>query len=652
MAITLGDAILWLRANADGLNQGLNDAESKTQGWAQKLGANIPKLLGGAVVAGTTAAIDGVAAIGTKAFQVSDEVRNAALAIQGDLGTTADEAQRLADLGLAVFGNNFAGSITEAAQAVGLVRQQLGDLGDADLQDATENAFRLRDAWGVDVSEGLSAARTLMENFGLTQQEAFDMLASGFQRGLNRSDDFLDTVNEYSIQFANAGASSAEFFGLLESGLAGGNLGTDKAADLFKEFFIRIQDGSKTTRGALEQLGLDAEILDGLSDGTYTAADAFGILTGAVANVEDPIQRAQIGVALFGTQFEDLGQSLGSLDLIPDAFESVTGAIDSVDARYQSFGAMWEGITRKGAVALRPLGDELLKIANEAMPYVEQAFAWMSDNLPGIISTSVEIVRTGVDFIKRLFSGELTQGLGDGLGAFQVVKDWIDENMPLIQQTIQTILGAIQRFWDEHGATIMRIVNRTFGMVQTTIESILGIVLGIVRAVMLAINGDWAGAWEELKNVTEIWLNAIKTILSTVLQNYVDLVLAIGPSLYNAGRAIIENLWQGISGRFDQLMTDARSKWQDFVDWLPGSEPKNASSPFRNLGQRGAAIVENLQAGLDRASLDLGGLAPMAAGGTGGSVVVNQYFGNGDATGVRSAARDGVLSAMRAQGMR
>lgn len=652
MAVTLGDAVLWLKANSEGLDKGLADAETKTKGWAGGLGGTITKLLGGAVVAGTAAAIAGVAAIGTKAFSVSNEVRDAALRIQGDLGTTADEAQRLADVGLAVFGNNFADSITEASDAVALVRQQLGDLNDADLQDATENAFRLRDAWGVDVAEGLDAARTLMENFGLSQQEAFDMLASGFQQGLNRSDDFLDTVNEYSVQFANAGASSAEFFGLLQSGLAGGNLGTDKAADLFKEFFVRIQDGSDTTRGALEQLGLDAEILDGIGDGTYTAADAFGILTGAVAGIEDPIQRAQIGVALFGTQFEDLGQSLGSLDLIPDAFENVNGAIDSVDARYQSFGAMWEGLSRQFAVALRPLGDELLSLANDAMPYVQVAFAWMSDKLPGIIDGAVQIVDGAVRFIAKLFSGELTAGLGEGLGAFQTVRDWIEENMPLIRQTVETVLRAIQAFWDKHGAAILRIVTIAFNSIQTAVNTILTVILGLIRVGMLLINGEWGAAWDELKRIVSVWWDGVKTLMGNQLEALKTIITEFGPILWDAGAALLDNLWGGLKSKWE----DVKKWWEEKTAWiaglLPGSEPKDPSSPLRGLSARGEAIIGNLQAGLDRASLNLGGIQPMVAGGTGGTVTVNQYFGNGDATGVRGAARDGVLSAMRAQGLR
>ena len=65
-----------------------------------------------------------------------------------------------------VFVNNFGESIGDATQAVGLVRQQLGELSDQELQDATQNAFRLADAFGADLPEVLNAVTVLTKEFG------------------------------------------------------------------------------------------------------------------------------------------------------------------------------------------------------------------------------------------------------------------------------------------------------------------------------------------------------------------------------------------------------------------------------------------------------------------------------------------------------
>lgn len=238
---------------------GLDDAQKEASSFRDRLSKTIGdgfKIAQAVAVAAAAAIAVAVIGIGVAAFGVSNDVATATANIQAELGTTAEESERLAAIAADVWGNNFAGSITEAAGAVGLIRQQLGDLADNELQRATENAFRLQDVFGVEVPESVDAARTLMEQFGLTSEQAFDFIAKGFQNGLNRSDDFLDTIGEYSVQFASGGADAGQFFSLLESGLQGGMLGTDRAADAFKEFRVRIQDGSDATAEALESIGI------------------------------------------------------------------------------------------------------------------------------------------------------------------------------------------------------------------------------------------------------------------------------------------------------------------------------------------------------------------------------------------------------------
>jgi TP901 family phage tail tape measure protein len=653
MSVSLGDAVLFLRANSDNLNKGLSDAEAKTKGWASSIGGSVGKLVGGAVVGGAVLAAGAIVGIGTAAFSVSQEIDTATKKMQSMLGITADEAQKLRDIAVGVFKNNFAGSITEAAEAVGLVKQQLGLLVDEDeLQGITKNAFRLKDAFGTDVTESVSAAKTLMENFGISSDKAFDLVTAGFQSGLDRSGDFLDTINEYSTQFASGGASAEQFFGLLQSGLGGGMLGTDKAADAFKEFRVRLQDFSDTTLQALTGLGFDAEkVYDDLADGTVSTAQVFDQVITALNNTDDANLRMLYGVGLLGTQFEDLGDSALSLELIPDYFEDIAGATAGLDVQYNTLGAAFEGFKRQALVALQPLGDELLKIANEVMPHVSAGFAWLSDKLPGIISGAVGFVREGVAFIQKLFASDLKEGLDSGLSRFQFVKDWIDENMPLIRQTIQTILTAIATFWRNHGDTIMSVVQRTFDTVMLVVDTILKSVLGIIRAVMLAINGDWEGAWNEVANVVGRILSTILTVVGNQMLSMVQLIVSIGPSLIGAGRALIENMWTGMSTGFTVLFSRARAKLQELRNLLPFSEPRDSTSPLRGLAKSGEAIVGQIQQGLDRASLNLNGMlsTPTAAGATYGNMTVNVY----GATDPTSTARavDNVLNTRRRRGI-
>lgn len=49
----------------------------------------------------------------------------------------------------------------------------------------TENAMTLEDTFDMDMSESLRGAEALMTHFGLTSEQAFDLLAAGAQNGFH-----------------------------------------------------------------------------------------------------------------------------------------------------------------------------------------------------------------------------------------------------------------------------------------------------------------------------------------------------------------------------------------------------------------------------------------------------------------------------------
>jgi hypothetical protein len=374
----LADAIVYLATDDKRLVSGLESAKNKTSAWASGLGGTVSKLMGGAALAGTTALAGSVAAIGVGAFNVSNDLRTATADMAASLGLPLEEAEKFGGAIKQIYGNNFGESITDVGVAVGEVTKQLElSASDPSLVNITEKALALRDSFDTGVNESVSAAKTLMENFGLTSDQAFDFIAAGYQKGLDRSGDFLDTVGEYSTQFSNGGASAEQFFSLMESGLQGGMLGTDKAADAFKEFRLRIQDGSDTTRKGLEMLGLNADqITRGLADGTMTVADAWTIVTDALRKTDDATVRMQAGAAVIGTQYEDLGDSfVDSVSLTKTALKDMEGATDKLQEKYKTFGNFFTGMWRRATVAISPLTDALLVVANGALPAIEEAFS-------------------------------------------------------------------------------------------------------------------------------------------------------------------------------------------------------------------------------------------------------------------------------------
>lgn len=593
MAATLGVATLETKVSLDGLKSGLDDAKGQTDGWFSDLAGNSAAALGGVVAGAAVGAVAAVGAIGVAAFGVSNDVATATANIQAELGTTAEEAQRLGDIATDVWGNNFAGSITEAAGAVGLIRQQFGDLSDNELQNATENAFRLQDVFGVEVPESVDAAKTLMEQFGLTSEEAFDFIAKGFQNGLNRSDDFLDTIGEYSVQFASGGADAAQFFSLLESGMQGGMLGTDKAADAFKEFRVRIQDGSDATAEALEMIGLSSEeISQQMADGSLTAADAFTMVVDGLNAIDDENIRMQAGVGLLGTQFEDLGtEGALALSLVGTELEDMTGAVGSLDAKYNTLGSAVEGYKRRALLALQPIGDVLLNVANSAMPLVNQAFAVFETTIAPAIETVAGVVQS--------FFNNLQEGMSP-LNAFieaiwdiaptEVLDALVrlrDEILPALvewfQTTIQPIINAAAQFVSFQDVLIVAagaLAAVVLPILGSLIASVVAVAAPIVAAIAVValLRTAWEQNWGGIQEKTQVALEFIQSIINTVVTGIQTFWAAHGETIMAAA----QTAWEFIQTYIDTALSVIDSVWQAFKaafegDWTGFGENLRAA---------------------------------------------------------------------------
>ncbi|MEZ4714312.1 MAG: phage tail tape measure protein [Caldilineaceae bacterium] len=689
----IGQLIVELVTDASKYESGLAGAEGATQGWAGRIAGVAGNALAVGVAGAATAAVAAVTAVGVAAFNVSRDTEAAANDIAASLGIPIEKAEEFADVAQRVYGNNFADSVGDAADAVKLLAQQIDGLGDDSpgLQRATEHAFALRDVFDVDVAESIDAVDTLMENFGLTSDQAFDLVTAGFQKGLNRSGDFLDTIGEYSTQFAEGGASAEEFFGLLESGLQGGVLGTDKAADAFKEFRLRINDGSDATREAVEQLFLSSEAADqffgDLQSGTTDAAGSFGQIIDALNEVEDPIERMQIGTALLGTQFEDLGDSAAlGLNLSKTAFADVEGAADSLNVKYETLGDFLAGMWRRTVVAVTPLTDKLLELANESVPYLEAAFESFEQNVVPAIESVTNAISTVYDFVSNLFTGdELSAGIGGNIEILDYFKEWFDTNLPLVQTLVETVLGLISGFWEAHGQQVMDTVTGFLDIVMTIIDTALKNILDLVTLTLQILTGDWEGAgetiqgiatrnWEAMKTIFDAGVKLVQDSVRLGMDTVVDIITGIAGRIREAGAGIVRNLQDGISAKWDELTSWFSSKLEALTSLLPFSPPRDSSSPLVRLPAAGEGIVNQIQAGINRASLNIDAIAPdlsglgaglglpalpdlaPAAAGNGSqaisvpiSITIN---GPADAATVSRGAEDGVLRAMRRVGLR
>ena len=187
-------------------------------------------------------------------------------------------------------------------------------------------------------------------------------------RDRDYSGELLDSISEYSVQFAKVGLDADDMFKIMEKGAETGAFNLDKIGDAVKEMSIRVVDGSATTAEGFAAIGLNADEMSAkFAAGGDSAKAAFEQTIAALASMDDPLAQSQAGVALFGTMWEALGPDVVTqLASIQDgAYATGDALAEMAGAKYDNLGSMLEGLGRTMENLLLPLGEALIPVITE-----------------------------------------------------------------------------------------------------------------------------------------------------------------------------------------------------------------------------------------------------------------------------------------------
>ena len=374
-------------------------AKSKVMELAIKIAGKVDKSLGTSTKAAnkqlatiqkaankvSTTMTAGLAAMGTGAIaatkylaDLGGEWQTATNQVAASTGAAGKELEGLRDVMEDVYAANYGDSVADVGDAVAMVNRNMANLDQNGLTAATEGALALRDAFEYDVAESTRAAEAIRKNFGSSAEEAFSLIAAGAQNGLDYSGELIDTINEYSSQFAKLGFDADGMFNILQAGADGTAWNLDKVGDAIKEFSIRAIDGSDTTVEAFASLGYNAEeLMATFAAGGEGANDAFFDVLDTLMAVDDQVERDALGVALFGTQWEDLG-----VEAMANASQAAYDTGDALEqinqVKYNDLDSALQGIGRQIEVALLPAADAMYQSLMSNMPEISAAIEEVS----------------------------------------------------------------------------------------------------------------------------------------------------------------------------------------------------------------------------------------------------------------------------------
>ena len=523
------------------LSSSFSDAAGSAVPLVGKIGELTSGLSGAQVAAiGAGAALIGIGALGVGAANDINSAANSFIAstdiaaeqskvLASGLEITIDNTERYKDIMEDIYKNNYGESFEDISAAMAEVHNNMRQLDDASLQNVTESAFALRDTFGYEVAESARAAQTLVEQFGISGEDAMNMIAAGAQNGLDYSGELLDSINEYSVQFEKVGLDADDMFSIFEAGAESGAFNLDKVGDAVKEMSIRVIDGSDTTKQGFELLGMNAdEMAQKFAAGGDTAKEAFRQTIDALAAMEDPIEQNTAGVDLFGTMWEDLGpEAVTALSDIQEGAYETSDAMNKIkDVKYDDLGSQFEELKRNVEVAIIPIGEALIPLlstlAESVLPVVTGVLGPLISQFVLLSEPMISLISSAVQPLITAFS--------------ELVTTAIQPLMPVIQALMSmfvSVMGGIS-------GTVISVVNNITNIFRNLIDFVKNV-----------FTGNWRGAWN---NVKEIFSNAVSGLAS----------------IFKAPLNAIVDAWNGLASSIGSI---------SIPEWVPGVGGNSYSLP-------------------------------------------------------------------------
>lgn len=477
---------------------------------------------------------DKIQDIGTKAMDAYTETENAVTKVNAYFGETGQAAEESANVIKSVYSDGVGESMDSVADAVLMVKKNLGDLSETDLTNLTQQAITLDELYGIDMNETLRGVNSLMQQYGLTAQEAMDYIVVGTQNGLDKTNELGDNLSEYAGKFSQAGYSASEYFQLLDNGLKNGAYNLDKVNDAINEVTTRLVDG---TIG--ESIGSFStktqELFTSWQNGGATQKQVIDSIVADIGNCTNQQEALNLAALAFGTMAEDGNlKFITSLTSVGSTYESVKSSAQGMfDATTTPMQQM-ESNTRKLQQALVPLGEKLAELANAILPPLVSVITTIGgwfERLPGPVQNFVIIL--GALLAAFIALTPVIAAISVAMGALNVSMLPIIAVIAAVAAAIAGIIAIIQNW----GA-----ITQWFGELWNTICTGIGAMVDSLKA--------WfSNLWTHLQSVWEGICNVVQTavmLLGSIIQGAVDIITLPFQMIWENCKGIVSSVWEGI----------------------------------------------------------------------------------------------------------
>lgn len=214
----------------------------------------------------------------------------------------------IAALGATIAGTKAWFDYNKGLQEATRLTEQLTEETDEVAKAIRDRALASAEVFGKDFNDILTTTNKLVREYGISFQEAGDLIDTAFIKGGDASGSLLANIDRFAPQLRVAGLEADELTALLIRNQKEG-IFSDSGLNAIKDATLRIREMSDKTREALHGIGINSdEMQKSLLDGTLTMFEAVQKVSQEMKGFSDNSQ--EVGFVL-SQIFRSTGRDVG-----------------------------------------------------------------------------------------------------------------------------------------------------------------------------------------------------------------------------------------------------------------------------------------------------------------------------------------------------
>lgn len=524
-----------------------------------------------------------------------------------ELTAAREEAQAIVDR---LYAGRMDGMAT--AGAVTAVDTALGNISQTDperLAEITNQVIMLQQAFGKDLQGSIDNTKTLMNTFGITAEEALDLITKGLQDS-GDGGDVMNTALEKGAQlFDQMGYSADQMIGTLINLSQNEELGKDGNLITGMQTLLKtVTDGGKESKEVLEALGIEATDLPlKLQTGGEAAEAAMRLLLDSLLSIQDEAKRNELGKALFGdTVWTATGGDIAKalLDGYSQTIQADGTAAAATKALTDNLSDSLAGLGERAAQsmgkAMEPLADaanDAIKRINEEIDLAGGSFLeGMGNAISGMITEAfavndaVEAARKAGADVGAAYVDSYRETLQNAEISLAPVSASVDDILTLSAATDDPEITA-QASAAVEAAAHQALEDARSGKTQLTIDD------------LFQMTSDAAGAgdlelYQRLSDITEAVLTGVRDIATVGMDEVTGEATQASMDAIVSDKPAMRRTAEGYAQEAVDAILDAADDAYDAGDELGSEGNSGADDGLGDGGSLGTAFGGGVASGI------------------------------------------------------